>query len=474
VSLHSFRGQVVLLAFNDSKCTTICPLTTTAMLEAKAMLGLAGQHVQLLGVDANPKATSIQDVLSYSEVHGMLHAWHFLTGSLSGLKRVWKAYHVQSAIQAGEVDHTPALFLIGPQGRLARLYLTQQSYAAVGQLAQLLAHGASSLLPGHPKVNSRLGYTQIGGISPDKPVALPTASGGALALGPGRPRLYLFFATWDRQVTGLVGGLEALGHYNALARRLGLPSVQAIDEGSVEPPGALRRFLASLPRPLPYPVAVDRNGRVGDGYEVQDLPWLMVVSPSGRIAWYYSVSVLGWPSATLLIARVKEALARAARQPASLAAARAQLANSPPALAALHQQANRLLGNQPALSQRIRALRGYPIVINAWASWCTPCRAEFGLFGSASTRYGRRVAFLGADTGDSSSDAQTFLAQHPVSYPSYQTSTSGMQAIVPQGLLGLPTTIFLSRAGKVVYVHTGQYQSQGTLDADIANYASRG
>ena len=49
VSLHSFRGKVVILAFNDSECTTVCPLTTTAMVDAKRMLGAAGSNVQLLG-----------------------------------------------------------------------------------------------------------------------------------------------------------------------------------------------------------------------------------------------------------------------------------------------------------------------------------------------------------------------------------------------------------------------------------------
>ena len=90
VSLDSYRGKVVILAFNDSECTTVCPLTTTAMLDAKAMLGKAGSQVQLVGVDANPAAISLEDVWSYSELHEMLHSWRFLTGTLPQLKQVWK------------------------------------------------------------------------------------------------------------------------------------------------------------------------------------------------------------------------------------------------------------------------------------------------------------------------------------------------------------------------------------------------
>lgn len=476
VSLRSFRGKVVLLAFNDSECTTICPLTTSAMVQAREMLGPAASRVQLLGVDANPSATKIADVRSYSELHGMLHQWHFLTGTLSELRKVWKAYNIEVAIEQGQIDHTPALFMIDPRGRLAKLYLTQQSYAAVPQLAQLVAQEASRLLPEHPPVHSRLSYARVKPLSPAARTVVPRAQGGTLVLGPGSsPRLYLFFASWDQQVTNLRAQLEALNDYEAGTRAKGLPPLTAVDEQSVEPsPRTLPAFLAKLPHPLSYPVGIDRSGRVADGYGVQDEPWLVLTSASGRIVWYYDVSTSGWLTRQALERQVRNALARAPKGPTSAAAARAELAGSPPPLAALHSQANALLGSESALEAKIRSLRGYPIVLNAWGSWCGPCRAEFGFLASASARYGRQVAFLGADVNDDAGDAHAFLAQHPVSYPSYQMSTTQLTGIVPQGLLGTPTTIFINRAGKVVGVHTGQYKSQGTLDGDVSAYALGG
>ncbi len=173
VSLASMRGKVVVLAFIDSECTTMCPLTSQAMLDAKAMLGSAGRNVQLVGVDANPRATALQDVAAYSQVHGMLHAWDFLTGSLAALRRVWHAYSIEATISRKSVDHTPAIFLINPAGRLVREYIVQQSYAAIGQLGQLIAGRTASLLQPHPKVDSKLSYKLIPGIYPTSPATLP-------------------------------------------------------------------------------------------------------------------------------------------------------------------------------------------------------------------------------------------------------------------------------------------------------------
>lgn len=471
VSLADFRGKVVLLAFVDSRCTTICPLTTTSMVQAKRLLGPAGSRVALLGIDANPAATRVSDVRAYSLAHGMMAQWRFLTARPTELKHVWKGYGIAAQVEHGQIDHTPALFTIDPSGRLREVYLTQMSYATVGQSAQLLAQEASRLLPGHPAVASKLSYEPIPAIPPSTPATLPRAGGGTVKIGPGRsPRLYLFFASWDSEVSDLAAQLEALNRYQRVAARKGLPPLTAVDEASVEPSAsALPRFLKTVHGPLSYPVAIDRSGRVGDGYRVQDEPWLVLVSSSGQFLWYYDVSVLGWPSLRSLEAHIHAGLSHAPRQRNGLQGALQQLRGSPAPLAALHRQADQLLGPGASLTHEIRALHGYPIVINAWASWCTPCQQEFGLFAAAAARFGRRVAFLGADTEDSAGPAQAFLQKHPVSYPSYQATTGSLSSMT--AIVGLPTTIFVSPSGTVRYVHSGQYVSEGTLAQDIETYS---
>jgi cytochrome oxidase Cu insertion factor (SCO1/SenC/PrrC family)/thiol-disulfide isomerase/thioredoxin len=170
-----------------------------------------------------------------------------------------------------------------------------------------------------------------------------------------------------------------------------------------------------------------------------------------------------------LMGRTVPAASTPSVRPPSPAAAQAQLTGSPRALGAVHAQAARLLGSDAALQRRLRSLRGYPVVINAWASWCGPCRTEFPLFADASAHYGRRVAFLGVNVNDSASDARSFLAAHPVSYPSYTGSTASLSWLAP--IEGMPTTIFVGPTGRVRAVHTGQYQTEGTLADDIARYA---
>ncbi|HEY2549975.1 MAG TPA: SCO family protein [Streptosporangiaceae bacterium] len=304
VSLSQFRGKVVILAFTDSECTTICPLTTVSMTEAKALLGRAGDQVQLLGIDANPQATSISDVMSYSRAHGMVNEWDFLTGSRAQLESVWRAYHIYVQIQRGQIDHTPALYVIDQRGREREVYLTQMAYASVGQAAQVLAREAASLLPGHPALASDSSLAHIAGVGPASKTTLPGASGGTVTLGPGRSRLVMFYATWLSETSDLASRLTGLNDYALAARQRHLPPLVAVDEAATEPsPHAAASYLARLPERLRYPVALDTSGRLADGYRVQDQPWFALVSASGRIVWKHD----GWLSASALEAAARRA-----------------------------------------------------------------------------------------------------------------------------------------------------------------------
>jgi len=291
MALSQFRGKVVVLAFVDSQCTTVCPLTTVSMVEAKQLLGAAGSHVQLLGVDANPRATSVPDVMAYSRAHSMVNQWDFLTGTLPQLQAVWRAYHIAVQIQRGMIDHTPALYVIDAQGRERTVYLTQMNYASITQAAQILAQRVSGLLPGHPALASSRSLAYIAGTSPAARVTLPGVPSGSVNLGPGQPRLLVFFATWVAETSDLRAHLLALNGYARAARHGRLPGLVAVDEQTTEPsPGAAAAYLKGLGAPLRYPVAADVTGRLADGYGVADQPWFVLTSASGKIIWKHD----GW------------------------------------------------------------------------------------------------------------------------------------------------------------------------------------
>lgn len=153
----------------------------------------------------------------------------------------------------------------------------------------------------------------------------------------------------------------------------------------------------------------------------------------------------------------------------TLAQMQARLAGSPAPLAALHTHANQIL---PVADLRVElgALHGLPVVINKWASWCEPCREEFGFFQRVSVSRGREVAFIGIDSGDTSrAAALTFLRSFPVSYPSYYDQ-SGQVGISITDSTFTPVTVFYNRAGKQ-FIHQGPYPSAAKLEEDVKRYA---
>lgn len=119
------------------------------------------------------------------------------------------------------------------------------------------------------------------------------------------------------------------------------------------------------------------------------------------------------------------------------------------AFADLRAQANQVIDENVAA--RLAKLKGVPVVVNMWASWCPNCRAEFGYFQSLSKAYDGKVAFLGLDSNDKRGDAESFLKEFPIPYPSINDPGAAQARSVGAGL-GWPTTIFYDAKGKQRFV----------------------
>jgi len=282
VSLSDLRGKVVLLAFTDSECTTVCPLTTASMVAARKLLGAAGRHVEIVNVDANPDAITVQDVYDYADAHGILHSSEFLTGSLAQLKQVWKLYGISVQVIAGNIDHTPALFLIDQQGRERYLYLTNGRYGVVGAESKVLAYDVAHVLPPGTATAPALPKSTANPLgSAGQQVTLPAlaAGGPSVTLTAGQPRIVVFFGSW---LPDVVEQLDALDGYAAWAKQHGAPPLLAVDEAVTEPSLAVARSrLAALK--VDYPLVVDSTGSVADAYRVQDLSWIAFRSAEGKL-----------------------------------------------------------------------------------------------------------------------------------------------------------------------------------------------
>jgi thiol-disulfide isomerase/thioredoxin len=142
----------------------------------------------------------------------------------------------------------------------------------------------------------------------------------------------------------------------------------------------------------------------------------------------------------------------------------------PRELAKLRRQGSRLLGGGPgAFSERLEDLRGHPVVVNKWASWCPPCRAEFPFLRAQAARRAREVAFIGVNSSDSRPAAEAFLRRFPPGYPSYEDPDLEVAQLF-NGVAGFPTTAFYDSSGQLVYVKQGGYATEQKLAEDIDRY----
>lgn len=120
----------------------------------------------------------------------------------------------------------------------------------------------------------------------------------------------------------------------------------------------------------------------------------------------------------------------------------------------------------------LRELRGHPVALNFWASWCIPCRQEAPILHAGAAHYRGQVAFLGVDVKDLTGDARDFARKYKINYVSARDG-SGDTTWDNYGLTGVPETYFLDSSGRIVSHIPGEVTAQ-TLAQGAATIIGKG
>jgi thiol-disulfide isomerase/thioredoxin len=125
------------------------------------------------------------------------------------------------------------------------------------------------------------------------------------------------------------------------------------------------------------------------------------------------------------------------------------------------------LGRGPKV--RLSGLRG-PLLVNVWASWCLPCREETPLLQGFYAKAKGKVAVLGIDYNDSDGSAQDFAGHYGVTYPSVVGQGEEVRGHRPFVFTGLPMTVLVDAAGKVVHVERSPFTEAGQIEALVREH----
>jgi cytochrome c biogenesis protein CcmG/thiol:disulfide interchange protein DsbE len=113
----------------------------------------------------------------------------------------------------------------------------------------------------------------------------------------------------------------------------------------------------------------------------------------------------------------------------------------------------------------LASLRGKPVVLNFWATWCVPCFEEHPVLVGTARRLGDKVRFVGVIYEDSEEQVKSFLAKQGASYPSLMDP--GARAAIAFGVFGVPETYFIDPEGKIAAKQIGPLDEE-TLAQKLA------
>jgi cytochrome c biogenesis protein CcmG, thiol:disulfide interchange protein DsbE len=106
----------------------------------------------------------------------------------------------------------------------------------------------------------------------------------------------------------------------------------------------------------------------------------------------------------------------------------------------------------------LKDLQGKAVLLNFWASWCVPCRAEALALESAWQKYKNRgVVFLGVNIQDKDEDARAFMKEFGITYLNGRDASG--KIAVDYGVWGIPETFFIDAQGMITYKHAGELKA---------------
>lgn len=115
-------------------------------------------------------------------------------------------------------------------------------------------------------------------------------------------------------------------------------------------------------------------------------------------------------------------------------------------------------GSVERFEETLASLRGRPVIVNFWATWCEPCKTEMPRLVSAANTYGEQVRFIGVNVEDDRAAAERFAARNDVPFPSLADRDGRIRRA--ERVLGLPVTQFYRADGQLAFVHNGEVSAE--------------